>query len=96
MPEKVIVAVMQRPGKRGWIIYDASLLTDPDKRKRDPDLYLAERAAAGDTRIAELPAGAPIWLPGPKGWAPAGNPPGMIVVWKMDLQGHWSYALLRG
>jgi hypothetical protein len=93
-----LAVVMQRPGKRGWALYDESLLTDPAKRRRDPDIYLAERAASGDPRIVELPAGSPLWLPQEGKWRPAlpeADEDGKITKvpsplrWVMDSKGKW-------
>ena len=90
MTTRTITAVMQRPGKRSWILYDAALLKDPTGRKRDPELYLGERCASGDERVEEL-IGGPVWLPGPAGWAEAGDAPKKRVRWRMNHNGVWAY-----
>jgi hypothetical protein len=89
-----IVAVMQRPGCRGWMIFDASLLRDPNNR--DPDVYLGARVAQGDDRIIELPSGSPRYAPDFKAvWRPIADNSPVIVTWKRDSTGLWRFTVLR-
>lgn len=100
-----LVAVMQRPHKRSWAIYCASLLQDPTRRNRDPDVYLAERTASGDTRVDELPPGelsSTLWAPVDDGaWRPQF---GVVddggrrleprrVSWHLNAQNRWTWTL---
>ena len=101
-----LVAVMQRPGKRSWAIYDESLLRDPGKtggkpKNRDPDIYLTERAAAGDTRVVEVESD-PVWDLVDGKWRPVAavatedrtsNP--ILPTWK-NVGGRWMAMWERG
>jgi hypothetical protein len=88
-----LVAVMQRPGKRMWAIYAKALLRDPARRNRDPDIYLAERAAAGDKRVVQLAAGEKIWAPVDGEWAPVLEPPFPRVRWSRGADDVWQWAV---
>jgi len=93
---KSTAVVLQRPGRLGWILSDESLLTDPANRRRDPDVYLAERHAAGDPRIKQLPPGAPLcqFIEGSWQIATTREVAGRLVTpaapkWAMDAVGKW-------
>lgn len=78
--------VIQRPGYRTWQLEDASLLRDPSGRRRDLDVYLSERAAAGDTRVKELVNVGPFGPDAEGVWRPL-VPPVPFIEWNMDGNG---------
>ena len=88
-----LVAVVQRPGHQAFAIYDESLLRDPAGRNRDIGLYLAERHAAGDTRILAIDNSA-HYAPDKSGAWVAHDDNRPHVQWT-NAQGLWSYHVLR-